>query len=180
MREEIRNIISNIKPFDPEEQREIENTLEWIDSGAEIFRIEKYDNPPKHIVTYAIIYDLEENKILMTDHKKAKMWLCPGGHIDINEHPKDCALREAKEELREDFELISETPIFLTSLLTFGLQPKHIDVALWYLMKGDSSKNYDFDRREFNDIKWYDLRGIPTNTDPHMWRFIRKLENYFR
>lgn len=177
MREQIRQIVEEINPFDPEEEREIGNVLAWIDSGEEIFRIKKYDVPPKHIVTYSIIYDPDQKKILMADHTKAEMWLCPGGHIDVDEHPKDSATREAKEELGEDFELLFDEPVFLTSLLTFGSQPQHVDVALWYVFKGDASKDYNFDKREFHSIKWFDLNNIPTNTDPHMWRFIRKLSD---
>lgn len=177
MREKIREIVSGIKFFDPEEKREIENVLAWIDSGDEIFRIQKYDVPPKHIVTYSVVYDPSTRKILMTDHKKAEMWLCPGGHIDVDEHPKDSAIREAKEELGQDFELLFDEPVFLTSLLTFGIQPQHTDVALWYVFKGDSDVDYNFDKREFNNVEWFELDNIPTNTDPHMWRFIRKLSD---
>jgi 8-oxo-dGTP pyrophosphatase MutT (NUDIX family) len=180
MRDQIRKTVAAIHPFDPEEKREIENVLAWIDSGEEMFRLKQYDMPPKHIVTYSVIFDPELGKILMTDHKKAGMWLCPGGHVDVDEHPRGSAIREAREELGQDFELMFDEPIFLTSILTFGLQPKHIDVALWYVFKGDPNISYDFDKREFHKVEWFDLNDVPTNTDPHMWRFIKKLSDMLK
>jgi len=36
------------------------------------------------------------------------MWLPPGGHIDGNELPTECAVREAKEEAGVDIEIMGQ------------------------------------------------------------------------
>jgi hypothetical protein len=41
------------------------------------------------------------------------------------------------------------------------------------VLKGDSNKAYEFDKEEFNDIRWFHLNDVPyKKSDPHMGRFI--------
>ena len=58
-----------------------------------------------------------------------------------------------------------------------GLTAGHTDVSLWYVLKGDSNKAYEFDKSEFNDIRWFHLDEVPhSKSDPHMERFIQKFK----
>jgi hypothetical protein len=47
------NVISTIIPFDDLESQHIQETLAWIKSGAQIFRLQKPDIPPKALEEYA-------------------------------------------------------------------------------------------------------------------------------
>ncbi len=38
-------------------------------------------------------------KVLLRKHDKYKMWLPPGGHVELNEDPNEAAIREVKEEV---------------------------------------------------------------------------------
>lgn len=38
------------------------------------------------------------NKVLLLHHKKLDMWLQPGGHIELDEHPLEALWRELEEE----------------------------------------------------------------------------------
>lgn len=38
-------------------------------------------------------------EVLLIEHKKLGVWLCPGGHVEPNERPDEAALRELKEEM---------------------------------------------------------------------------------
>ena len=71
-------IISGIIPFDDIESQHIQETLAWIHSGAPIFRLQKPDIPPKHLVSYFILFDEKAQKVLLVDHKKAQLWLPAG------------------------------------------------------------------------------------------------------
>ena len=77
--------------------RDIRETLAWIVSGAEIFRIAKPDTPPKHLIAYFMV--IVGDHLLLVDHKNSGLWLPPGGHVDLGEHLRDTVIREAGEEL---------------------------------------------------------------------------------
>lgn len=99
VRTDIKSIIGNITPFDYLELAHIKDSLNWIDTAREIFRIEKPATPPKHLVTFTVLVDPSEMKILLFDHRKAGLLLPSGGHVEKNEMPHDAALRELQEEL---------------------------------------------------------------------------------
>lgn len=177
IRERIHHIISSIIPYDDVEQKHINDTCRWIESGEPIFRVQKPDVPNKHLVSYFVLFDDVHQKILLCDHKKALLWLPSGGHVEIDEDPKTTVERECLEELNVTADFLSPHPLFLTSTLTVGITAGHTDVSLWYVLKGDSNKAYEFDKEEFNDIGWFHLNDVPyEKSDPHMKRFIQKLK----
>lgn len=172
----IENIVKGIIPFDTLEQDHIKETLLWIRSGAPIYRTQKPDIPLKHLVSYFVILDEKSKKILLVDHIKSGLWLPPGGHVEFNENPKKTVERECMEELGIEAVFWSEIPLFLTSTVTIGSTPGHIDVSLWYVLKGNSEQVLYFDQDEFHKIGWYLFDEIPfEKSDPHIERFIQKL-----
>ncbi len=174
---EILKIISSITPYDQLELEQISGTVEWINSGAPLFRIKKPDIPNKHLVSYFVLFDENNKSVLLVDHKKALLWLPSGGHVELNENPKDTVKRECVEELGVELDFWAPEPLFLSSTVTVGLTAGHCDVSLWYVLKGDSKDTYSFDKEEFNSIKWFSLEDIPYDrTDPHMKRFVEKLK----
>jgi ADP-ribose pyrophosphatase YjhB (NUDIX family) len=176
IRSEIHKIVSSLTPIDCLEQDHIHFVCNWLKSGSEIFRIEKPATPDIHLVSYFVIVNQEMDKILLVDHKKAELWLPPGGHVEPGEDPKETVRREAKEELGIDAEFLVDEPILLTVTQTVGNVLKHTDVSLWYLLKGDSDQVLDYDADEFNQIRWFALDSIPfEKSDPHMKRFIDKM-----
>ena len=54
------------------------------------------------------IYVLNPNtkEFLLMFHRKLGGWLAPGGHVESGENPAQAALREAKEELGVDLDLV--------------------------------------------------------------------------
>jgi 8-oxo-dGTP diphosphatase len=179
MRETILSLIKTIQPFDELENTHCQSAIDWIQSGAEIFRIEKPATPPRHLVSYVVLVDFNRKKILLVDHIKARLWLPTGGHVEKDEHPNATVEREAQEELNilADFKI--QTPFFITETVTVGLTAGHMDVSLWYMLNGDSGKVLTYDPQEFNGYRWFDFEEIlktdPTKLDPHMQRFTRKL-----
>lgn len=177
MIQQIYNIVSSINPHDKIEQKHISDTLSWISSGASIFRIQKPDIPNKHLVSYFMLLDEANQKVLLVDHKKSGLWLPAGGHVEVNEHPKTAVIRECHEELGAHAEFLFADPIFLTSTLTIGLTAGHTDVSLWYVLKGNINDKYNFDESEFNNVSWFAFNEVPyEKSDPHMRRFIEKLK----
>lgn len=181
----IENDVRSVQSFDELESTHIANTLDWIKSGTNIFRITKPDKPPKHLVSYFVLIDPDHQSILLGDHIKAQLWLPSGGHVEPNEHPRDTVIREAKEELdlQAVFLRSRTVPFFVTVNQTVGLTAGHTDVSLWYLLRGNIHQPLSFERREFNDMTWftYDeiLQSHPAIFDKHMQRFTRKLIDHF-
>jgi 8-oxo-dGTP diphosphatase len=166
--------INNIHPFDALENQHIQETIHWIGSGSPIFRTQKPDIPPKHLVSYFVLVDHLQQKLLLVDHKMAKLWLPSGGHVEENEHPRITVTRECKEELDTQANFLQEEPLFLTS--TFIPEENHTDVSLWYVLNKLESDSMNFDAREFNSIHWFHFNEIPyEKSDPHMQRFVNKL-----
>ncbi|MCT4699013.1 NUDIX domain-containing protein [Tenacibaculum haliotis] len=187
IKSDILNIVKSIIPYDKLEEEHIKDIIEWISSGVNIFRIKKDAIPPKHLVSYSVVIDLEKQKILLLDHKKALLMLPSGGHIDINEMPFETAKRELYEELELSLEPILKNkaiPFFATVTQTVGISEKHTDVSLWFLFKGDSTKDINNEtsefKKEFEDYHWLDFNKILSmpisRFDPHMHRFVEKLK----
>lgn len=109
-----------------------------------------------------------------------------GGHVKFNESPNDTVVREIQEELkvRAVFLRNMQKPFFITTGETVGLTPGHADVSLWYLLRGSIHDILHFDRREFVDAEWYTFQEIletdPAIFDPHLKRFIKKLDAFLR
>lgn len=172
----IYDLVRSIRPLDSLEKEHQTDVLQWIRSGVELRRLEKPATPPKHLVSYFTLFDPKQNSLLLVDHKKAQLWLPPGGHVEPGEHPMDTAHRELEEELSTSLPLLQQDPIFLTVTETVGLTAGHIDVSLWYVFVADSTKSYSYDRSEFNEIQWFPINELPLDrTDPHMSRFRDKL-----
>ena len=55
------------------------------------------------IVDVLIVY---QNKVLIRKHEKYDKWLAVGGHIELDENPDQAAIREVKEEVGLDVELV--------------------------------------------------------------------------
>lgn len=179
MRDEILNEVQGIVPLDEVERLHINDVVNWIQGSNDIFRIAKPDNPPKHLVSYFVVYDPTANKLMLIDHIKANMWLPSGGHVEVDEHPREAARREAMEELElvADFGVIGERPAFITVTETRG-PGIHTDVSLWYVIAGDSTAGLNYDTREMRGLKWLSFNEVLAMDeqllDPHMKRFVRK------
>lgn len=62
----------------------------------------------------ASVYIIENESVLLINHKKLKKWLPPGGHLDPNETPPEAAKREALEETGLSIEFIRQENIWIT------------------------------------------------------------------
>ena len=174
MRAAIRDEVAAIEPLDEIEREHIADVLAWIDSGAELCRVEKPATPPQHLVSYFACVDGDH--ILLVDQKDAELWLPSGGHVEPGEHPRTTVKREALEELGLEAEFLAETPLLITRNDTRGRSAPHVDVSLWYVLRVDRDRDLVFDRGEFNSIRWFPTSQVPLDrSDPHMGRFLMKL-----
>jgi len=181
MRQKIQDIIEAISPFDEVEAAHRQDALNWIKSGVPLFRVQKPDVPPKHIVSYFAVFDPKNKKILLQDHLLAKRWLAPGGHVDPDEDPAETVRRECVEELGIEAKFLHPDPQFVTVTVTNG-QGEHTDVSLWYILEADYTTELTIEPDRFAEVRWWDIDDVLAASidifDPCMHRFIRKLQRH--
>ena len=153
-----------------------------IASGVDLYRYRKPDGPPRHLVAYFVLVDLAAARLLLVDHINAKKWLPTGGHVEPGEDPEETVRRELHEELgiaAEPVTGLSSNPLFVTQTTTVGVDAGHIDVSLWYVLRGAMSAPLVSDTSEFAHIRWWtfdEVAAAPQATlDPHLPRFVAKL-----
>ncbi|GAA3207368.1 hypothetical protein GCM10020256_02980 [Streptomyces thermocoprophilus] len=123
LRDELLTLVESIDPWDDLERRHVAVATEWITGGAPLYRLEPPDEPPMHLVSYFVVFDDRRGKLLLVDHRKAGLWLPPGGHVEPGEDPWSTVVRECREELGIPAQALPRTgrrPFFLTVTPTRG------------------------------------------------------------
>jgi len=112
----------------------------------------------------SVAFCVNKDKILLIHHKKLDMWLPPGGHIEKDELPCECVIREFKEETGLDIELIGkEERLGEVKKL---IQPKHIQLEdieqghqhidfIYFARLKDPNQSFMIQKEEIKDIKWF-------------------------
>lgn len=176
----VRDLVTRVRPYDDQEAEDQRWMLEWINSGAPLFRLEKPATPPRHLAVYAALVDEGSRSVLLVDHAKARAWLMPGGHVDPDEDPRWTVVRELDEELRiapPFHPATGSAPFFLTVTQTRGAY-SHTDVTLWFVFQADRQVPVLPDPAEFSAVQWHELDRpgwAAEEFDPGMARFAAKL-----
>lgn len=174
-----------VEPYDAREAADQAGILAWIASGQQLFRTVPPDTPPKHLVVYFMPVDTAGGCLLLGDHRKSGLWLPPGGHVEAGEDPRQAVIRETREELGIAAEFHPAfgggKPFFLTVTPTNGPN-SHLDVDLWFVLRGERDTPLFPDPREFKGVGWFGIdeeHGWADGgaCDPEMHRFAAKLRS---
>jgi 8-oxo-dGTP diphosphatase len=173
------SLVDAVRPHDAREADDLAEFRRWITSGAPLYRTVPPDVPPQHLVVYFLPYDRRLGRVLLVDHRKAGLWLPPGGHVDPGEDPRDTVVREAAEELglRAVFEPGLGQPFFATVTRTVG-PGGHLDATLWFILQSTVDGPLHPDPGEFRGIGWFGLDEVQgQGFDPELPRCVAKLGN---
>ena len=77
----------------------------------------------RHFV--ATVYVVSDGAVALHEHDKLGMWLPAGGHIDRDELPHEAALRETREELGFDVDLVAPQERITSATVESIPQPQH-------------------------------------------------------
>jgi 8-oxo-dGTP diphosphatase len=183
LRSGLERTIRAIDPLDELEAEHRANALAWVRATDEIYRTRKPDVPPKHLVAYFAVVDVDDGRVLLVDHINAGLWLPTGGHVEPGEDSRATVERELEEELGVTGPLVeglSSNPLFVTQTTTVGSDAGHVDVSLWYVVAASVDDRLEPDPGEFHRVRWWswaEVRAVPPETlDPHLPRFVSKLQ----
>jgi 8-oxo-dGTP pyrophosphatase MutT (NUDIX family) len=116
-----------------------------------------------------ILTKTNPKKVLLIHHKKLNKWQQPGGHVEIDENPVECAIREVKEETGVDIGILNDqvqvldggdkflpAPTFLQeqNIPQFGEEPAHYHLDINYVVEIDEQKLKHSDK-EAHGIGWF-------------------------
>lgn len=139
-------------------------------------------NPVSHCCAMFVVYDSKEKKVFAVNHRKAGMWLFPGGHIEANELPNENVVREIKEELGLDVTLAQVQGPFGMQIIDIE-NPKvackeHYD-CFYVLEKPDQEMIVD--ERESSDSGWFTIPEVLEKiVDPYYKRSVEKFVKYIK
>lgn len=163
-----------ISAHDERERADRAFALNWIDSGAPLWRTAKPATPNPHLVSYFLLVDGDH--CLLVDHRNAQLWLPTGGHVEPFEHPLQTVERECPEELGIAAHFVRKDPLFITVSDTVGHSAGHTDVSFWYVLQGDQHAALRWDAAEFYGVQWFAKNDLPLHRcDPNLGRFVAKL-----
>jgi 8-oxo-dGTP diphosphatase len=179
----VADLVAGIVPGEQQEAEDLRAALSWMNDTDDVFRRVKPDIPDRHLVSYVVPIDPESGWVLLGDHLNARLWLPPGGHVEVDEHPAVTAGRETFEELGVDpGSRLSDRPVFLSATVTVGVDSGHTDIGLWFPITLRSDEQLHIDRGEFRSMRWWSLDEIhteaPAKFDPALDRFIAKLSTH--
>ncbi len=134
-------------------------------------------------------YIVFQHKVLLVDHKKLKMWMPIGGHIELNEHPIQAIIREIQEECGLTVELIGSN-VPPAPMLEGGVEPllapmymdihdiseTHRHVGLVYFAKA-TTDTVKLAEQEHNSIRWFtkeELEDPANNVYPYVRFYATK------
>jgi 8-oxo-dGTP pyrophosphatase MutT (NUDIX family) len=177
MPSELHDLIAALTPADALEAEHQADTLAWLASTPDVYRRVKPATPPKHLVSYVVPTDPDSGDVLLVDHRNARLWLPPGGHVEPGEHPALTATRELAEEL--GITGAATEPAFLTVTGTVGVDAGHTDVSLWFPAEVSRDQPLTVDEREFAGVRWWSRTALagadPGRFDPHLGRYLAKV-----
>ncbi|MBI4386005.1 MAG: NUDIX domain-containing protein [Elusimicrobia bacterium] len=118
-------------------------------------------------------YVVRDRKTLLLYHKKLRMWLPPGGHIDEGELPEEALLREIKEETGLKVEIVSPRRLshpeddhvrYLhvpnhVQLEDIGGEPPHRHIDLIYFCRARNGRT-TISPKEHEGMRWHSAKDL--------------------
>lgn len=174
-RQELLNQIEHYTPFNEQEETDKQLILNWIRNNTNAFSRE---NTVAHMTASAWVVNPDKSKVLMVYHNIYNSWSWLGGHADGETDLLAVALREVKEEAKEEAGIshvspVSEEIFSLESLTVDGHVKKgkyvssHLHLNVTYLLEADSEEAVSIKADENSGVAWFSPEeALKKSTEP--------------
>ncbi|MBP6868915.1 MAG: NUDIX domain-containing protein [Candidatus Pacebacteria bacterium] len=133
------------------------------------------------------VFIVNGDAVLLRKHDKYKMWLAPGGHVELDETPDVAAVREAKEETGLDVTLVGDVPaigegVGYKELLVpafMNIHPindVHSHMSLVYVATSESRDVHDGETEVSDGMRWFTRDEL----DDPSWEIKETILHYAR
>jgi 8-oxo-dGTP pyrophosphatase MutT (NUDIX family) len=169
------NLINEIKRIYPQNPF-INQFNKRINKG----KCEQKFNPTSHLCAFFLPVHIPSKSMFLVHHKKANLWISPGGHIEPNEKPEETIRREYIEELSYE---LKEERIELFDISVFdvseSITPCKFHYDFWFAVYMKKQIPFRYDLREFYSAKWIDFKDVSGTVERKLTkqileRFINK------
>jgi len=107
-------------------------------------------------LTHSLLIIKYENKILVVFDRWKNIWELPGGSIKKTETPRECALRELKEETNQEI-----NNLVFKGIMKFQLKPDNrIEYGALYYGELNNFIPFNNENEEIKNIKLWDKKEI--------------------
>lgn len=184
MKDTLIKILDEYLSIFPEERTRQAKLFAYLQSQSNKSIVD-WNNFDGHVVAGGFIYSKEEHKFLVLYHKDLKLYLYPGGHINIEEqNPLQAAKREIEEETSlKDLEQLTLSkneliPIDIdTHLIDYNERlglPEHYHFDFRYLFVINHISKVAIEKEEISNYKWIDIEEL--KNDSNYGNIVNKIE----
>ncbi len=159
-------LLKDHKPFDTDENRATENTINFINSNSDCFQRE---NLTGHLTASAWIINRDNSGIILTRHRKLNKWIQCGGHADGESDLAVVALREAAEETGLKSIVLLSSTIFdvdVHAIPAHQQTAEHIHYDIRFLFAADENESLIVSDESIA-LAWIPLSELANYTSNH-------------
>jgi 8-oxo-dGTP pyrophosphatase MutT (NUDIX family) len=119
-------------------------------------------------------YIVYENTVLLRKHDKYGLWLGVGGHIELDEDPNEAAIREVREEVGLDVELITDQAPYEDGSYRELIPPRfmnrhpitqtHEHVSLIYFARSETNELVLSEDEKSEECRWFTAEELDDPT----------------
>ncbi|HCP46259.1 MAG TPA: NUDIX hydrolase [Deltaproteobacteria bacterium] len=179
-RQRLAQVLHGHKPRDDRERRHKARMLELVNAHSHCCSRSLWE--PGHFTASAFVLSPEGDRLLLIFHKKLKLWLQPGGHIDPQDQDIEAA---ARREVREETGLVTLQRLSGPgTLLDLDIHPipahpkrdepahEHFDMRILFRAGSEELRPGD----DAADARWVPLGDVEkSGTDESVQRALSKL-----
>ncbi len=169
------------------------NKLQSLNSSKTALQIQEFikkeprcfenDCSSGHVTGSAFLLNHDLSQVLLTHHKKLRLWLQLGGHCDGHPNVAEVALREAREE-SGIWNISFVTPDIVDVDIHLVPQRKeekaHYHYDIRFFLKAEKRSQEKMGRESY-DLKWFSPKEVKKlNTDRSVLRLLSIWEEKYR